>query len=276
MRAQVPIDERRNLTLYAIGQKRGPTVHTFISTFGMFTPEVPARFPNIKEVSAAPFTTPSILNVVTKAQPMIDKFNRTCFDQLGMHDTFVVHCFETRFVQHFLMPITYVNAVYAAKYFLPHLYPKDETCKTVLLKLARSMVANKDWKDEKLIVSSSGSPSASRFNQVRINGGPPSRESPHKHVLVPLKEIKGYKGAKQQRCFVCNKLCSWACARCSSASSMVPLHPTICQGSKRQFNCLKAHRDNPTGSEYRQMHETISGTSRVCKRRRRLDIEVVA
>ena len=38
MRAQVPIDERRNLTLYAIGQKRGPTVHTFISTFGMFTP----------------------------------------------------------------------------------------------------------------------------------------------------------------------------------------------------------------------------------------------
>ena len=32
------------------------------------------------------------------------------------------------------------------------------------------------------------------FSQVSINGGPPSRESPCKHVLIPLKDIPNYKG----------------------------------------------------------------------------------
>ena len=33
-----------------------------------------------------------------------------------MHDAFVTRCFETRFSQHFMMAITYVNATNAAKF----------------------------------------------------------------------------------------------------------------------------------------------------------------
>ena len=105
------------LTLYAIGQRRGPAVHTFLSTFGSFVQEIPCRFSNVQRLQDAPWTTPKVLNVVTLAQPMIDKFNRTLFDQLGMHDTFVTRSFETRFSSHFCMPLTYVNAINALQYF---------------------------------------------------------------------------------------------------------------------------------------------------------------
>ena len=110
-------------------------------------------------------------------------------------------------------------------------------------------------------------------NSPSINGGPPSRESPCKHVLIPLKELPGYKGAKQQRCFECNELCSWACARCSTdGRNFLALHPAVCQGSRRKFGCLAAHRRNPTGGGYREYHEALTGTSRACKRRRTLSM----
>ena len=53
--------------------------------FGTITPETPARFPKITKLADAPFTMPAILNIVTAAQPGIDKFNRTAFDVLGAH-----------------------------------------------------------------------------------------------------------------------------------------------------------------------------------------------
>jgi len=108
--------------------------------------------------------------------------------------------------------------------------------------------------------------------RVSINGGPPSRESPAKHVLIPLKEIPGYRGAKQQRCFECNALCSWACARCSTGKEWVALHPTICQGSKRKYECLAMHRKNPMGGGYKEHHQSISGTSTMSKRRRAINL----
>ena len=276
------------LKLYAIAQRRGPSVHTFLSTCGTFKPEVPARFSNITKLSNAPWTTPAVLNIVTAAQPMIDKFNRVVGDQLGMHDAFVVRSFETRLSQHFLLPTTYVNAINAAKYFLPHLYTKDMRSKKLLLELSFDMVRNKGWLEVLAGGPKSGpgggggtrsgynytASSPTRWRQVQINGGPPSRESPSKHVLIPIKQLEGYKGPKQQRCRVCNKACSWACARCSDKCHIVALHPAVCQGSKQRFGCLAAHRANPAGS-YEAMHEECTGTSRTSKRRRRINVEYV-
>ena len=106
---------------------------------------------------------------------------------------------------------------------------------------------------------------------VSINGGPPSRESPCKHVLIPLSQLEGYRGAKQQRCYECNQLCSWACARCSTGRNWVALHPPVCQGSKRKYSCLAAHRKNPAGGGYKAHHEAITGTSQAAKRRRKMN-----
>ena len=112
--------------------------------------------------------------------------------------------------------------------------------------------------------------------RVRIDGGPrPSRESPGKHVLIVLlNQLEGYKGAKQQRCWECNELVSWCCARCSSPAHVVPLHPPVAQGSKRRYGCLCAHRANPAGG-YKVTHEKCTGISKVSKRRRRIPVEYI-
>ena len=62
-------------------------------------------------------------------------------------------------------------------------------------------------------------PSTHTWYQVRIDGGPPSRESPGKHVLILLSQLESYKGAKQQRCWECNELVSWCCARPTGSRS---------------------------------------------------------
>ena len=64
--------EVKGVKMNAIGQRRGPSVHTFLSTCGTFGLEVPARFPNIKNIKDAPYATLSLLNLITKAQPRID------------------------------------------------------------------------------------------------------------------------------------------------------------------------------------------------------------
>ena len=273
-----------DLTLYAIGQRRGPAVHTFLTTFGTFETEVPSRFKNLEHPSRAPWTTVSILNKVTTAQPAIDCINRQLFDQLGMQYTFTTRCFETRFSQHFMLPLTYVNAINWAKYAFPEQF-SDIGTKAMLMKLATGMVHNSAWMElRKSTGDGSGggatksgrryNPSEKVWHQVRIDGGPPSRESPCKHILILLSQLEGYSGAKQQRCWECNELCSWCCARCSSRASWVPLHPPVAQGSNKRHACLAAHRANPAGG-YKVSQQIHTGVSATAKRRRRIPMEVL-
>ena len=271
--------------LYAVGQRRGPAVHTFLTTFGTFNQEIPTRFKKCNSLSEAPWTTPSILNKVTQSQPMVDTFNRQLFDILGMQYCFRTACFETRWAQHFLMPVTYINAINAAKYFEPAAYRESGT-KSMLIVLASSMVHNPEWME--ILNTPRAGPGGggqcrsgrsfnareSTWSQVRIDGGPPSRESPAKHVLILLHQLEGYKGAKQQRCWECNELVSWCCVRCSNANSWVPLHPPVAQGSNRRFSCLAAHRNNPAGG-YKVSHQVLTGVSSTAKRRRRIPMEVL-
>ena len=285
MKATLKLPNGELLVLYAIAQRRGPSVHTFLSTCGSFVEQIPSRFHKINTIADAPWTTPAVLNTVTAAQPMVDVVNRTLFDQLGMHDTFVTRCFETRFSLHFMLPLTYVNAVNASKYFYSRAYPKDVMTKSVLLELASHMARNRDWLEQLNVgkpppPGPSGTRAGTNFAaatdamfdtpHVSINGGPPSRESPCKHLLIPLSQLEGYTGAKQQRCWECDILCSWACVRCSNAHNFIALHPPVCQGSKRQYGCLAAHRRNPGGNGYKDHHEQVSGTCAGSKRRRKI------
>ena len=112
------------------------------------------------------------------------------------------------------------------------------------------------------------------WHQCRIDDGPPSRESPGKHVLIHLSQLEGYTGGKQQRCWECNELVSWCCARCSTPNAIVPLHPTVTQGSKNFFGCLAEHRKNPCGG-YKITHEACTGTSSKSKRRRKVPIQFI-
>jgi hypothetical protein len=103
---------------------------------------------------------------------------------------------------------TFVNAINAAKYFMPIEYGQQGT-KEMLMALATAMVHNPDWLAMRNSPNgwTSGAAGTSRsgrryavadtnWHQVRIDGAPP----PCKHVLILLSQLEGYKGAKQQRC----------------------------------------------------------------------------
>ena len=208
MQAQI-----EDLTLYAIGQRRGPAVHTFLTTFGTFQKEVPKRFKHIHNLQDAPWTTVKILNTITTMQPGIDAINRQIFDLMGSQYTFPTRCFETRITKHFLLPITYVNAANASSYLFPSRYG-DMQSKPLFMALAASMVRNPEWMamhnnpgsgpggDGGLLGAGCRSgrryaPAEKTWQLCRIDGGPPSRESPGKHVLILLNQLEGYKGSKQ-------------------------------------------------------------------------------
>lgn len=60
--------------------------------------------------------------------------------------------------------------------------------------------------------------------------------------------------------------------RCSTKSSWVALHPPVCQGSKRKYGCLAAHRRCPNGGGYKEWVEGVDGTAQISKRRRKLNL----
>ena len=70
-------------------QRRGPAVHTFLTTFGTFEKAIPARYKHLSDIEVAPWTTVNIMNKITLAQPGIDAVNRQLFDMLGMQYAFV-------------------------------------------------------------------------------------------------------------------------------------------------------------------------------------------
>jgi hypothetical protein len=236
----------------------------------------------------APWLTPNCLNTATAAQSMIDAWNRQRQDQLGMHDTFHVKSYHKRFTE-FMITACMVNGNNATVYHLPQY--KGTHFRHNMQELAHQMINNKEFK-EWLHSSGGGAPgpsgatkSATRsghvfispskdgpIGMVSIDGGPPTRDSPHKHILMPLSQVKNYKGAKQQRCIICQQLCSWVCARCTAGpNALVPLHPMVAQGSKRRYGCLAAHRRDPNDS-YKMMLEKAEGISVKSKKTRRVAV----
>ena len=50
------------------------------------------------------------------------------------------------------------------------------------------------------------------------------------------------------------------------------MNPPQAHGSKIKYGCLAAHRRDPTGGGYKPHHQDITGTSKVSKRRRKIDL----
>ena len=94
-------------------------------------------------------------------------FDTPFFNMLGMHDTFVTRCCETRISQHFLLPVTYVDSVNAAKYFLPAKY-KRVLPKKILIELAAAMANNDSWKN--LMLPPPGGPGGGGGGLIAASG----------------------------------------------------------------------------------------------------------
>lgn len=272
MTATVPIDGK-DLKIFAVAQRRGPKVHTFLASCGTTVLEVPKRFLNIPSVQEAPYLTPNVLNYYTYGQPVIDLHNRDQQFELAMEKQFVTNSFASRMDTH-AMGWEFIDTHRAARFHLVNYHNMD--FKQAMAELSYRLVYNPLLAAELAGKNPHKTPSMNRreLGMVRIGDGPPSRESPGKHVLIPLRQLAGYKGPKQQRCTMCDKLVSWVCARCTvDPSHLVPLHPPNVLGGKHH-ECLAMHRRDPTTS-YKLIHQSATGISAASRRRRRVPVAIV-
>ena len=69
------------------------------------------------------------------------------------------------------------------------------------------------------------------------------------HVQGPLRAIPGYKGARQQKCNLCNMHTTWCCLTCSTADCVFPVHPTQSnhRGKITHHQCWHRHLSAPCG-----------------------------
>ncbi|KAL3929673.1 MAG: hypothetical protein SGPRY_001858 [Prymnesium sp.] len=67
------------------------------------------------------------------------------------------------------------------------------------------------------------------------------------HKSIPIRSVSGWSGSTQQRCAVCDQPTSYCCSECSSAESIVVVHPleTERKGVKKQYGCIARHARYP-------------------------------
>jgi hypothetical protein len=229
--------------------------------------------------------TNSSSNEVRTYHKLVDSFNRQLGDLLGMPYTFRTTCFETRLSEHFLFPVTYVNAVNAATYHLTSTYGGMQT-KPMLMTLASMMVRNPGWmwrcataartrRGRRERSAAGGSPQrallVSGVDRWRAALARDSDEA-YPHPARAAGRLQGSEAAAllgvQQALLLGvhplqHRHVRWAA-----------LHPPVTQGSKQKYGCLAAHRCNPAGG-YKVTTEVLSGTSATSKRRRRVPVVVL-
>ena len=224
-----------------VGHRRGGKVHTFVFTAGSTLAGNPLVYTFRDDEAGGPQVMerkcPRVLNDVTKGQPAVDKSNRYRQHYLALEKRFVTNEFPFRF-------FTYIIGQMATNAFFIEKLVNNNSAefKLEMNKLGVALMHND------ILASERGGPSGFNLSprgraRAALNT---SASSPSAHQLVPLRVIKGYQGAKQQRCIVCSMHTSYACVACTSAPHhVVALHPpTTGRPGKGQVKhgCFAAHK----------------------------------
>ena len=290
---QVKLADGSHLRLILICIRKGPKACIYLGTCGTTALEVPRKLECMHTIHDSPYLVPNMVNLFTDCQSAVDVHNNHRQNHLAIERAILTKVFATRLDTHH-EGYDFVNAAVAAAFHLPGY--KEKGFLQSLTELAYRLVNNPVRAAELACmrvpqtIGSLHAPTARGARgsrslptvtdpvgpygggiHVSINGGPPSRESPHKHVLIPLSQVPGYKGPKQQRCIICNELVSWVCARCTTGPhALVPCHPfsTHHRGKTAQHNCLHTHRFSPTET-YRSVLAKLTGISKKSKSARR-------
>ena len=236
--------------MYCIGHRRGGTVHTFLANCGLTTR---GKDQSHKEdlLTAIgiklPRKCPGVLNDKTQAQPKVDSHNDLRQHVLAIEEAFRTESFPNRFLTT-LMGLEFVDTFRALQYF----HGETRGLKPVMLELAFYLLTNKY--DETHGVTINGT---TRSGDVAEGSGAPGAKSPQrvsprtlskKHVLVPLSQIVGWRGAASQLdCGICKTRTTMVCVECSTADYVVPLCKRIhnYNGKTVIKHCCRRHTENP-------------------------------
>mmetsp|Transcript_49491 Transcript_49491/g.123045 ORF Transcript_49491/g.123045 Transcript_49491/m.123045 type:complete len:729 (+) Transcript_49491:264-2450(+) len=245
------------LDMMGVAHRRGPEVHTFLATAGETTVGQPQRHKDDDLDADTGYIIarkcPKVLNDWTAAQPKIDRHNRLRQRELAMEKRFVTESFPFRLFTT-VLGMVFVDAYYLYLY-LNNITVTQMPFKAAMRKMAIALMYNnfdaidkgeKDSTDLFTIPSPATKPAARAGNKVGEEDGDEVVEA-SAHQLIPLRQIEGYTGSRQQWCSVCGtSKVSYACAYCSSASFVLAIHP-LKKGAADDsgHTCLYEHRRDP-------------------------------
>lgn len=163
---------------------------------------------------------------------------------LGMEKRIHTPSFAMRFGTS-LHGMLFTDAFFALRYFVD----KAANFNDEMGKLAYALMHNHFQE-----TGSDGSPhGSSNSRPSACRASPQNSDECAEHELVPLKFINGYRGARQQRCILCNGHTVWCCRECTTGPfAIVPVCPVKTmvrvgpnKGKFLRHGCWNRHRANP-------------------------------
>lgn len=229
--------------IIAIGHRRGPSVHTFISAHGTTIAGKPqAHCDEVDESgkAAVPRKCPKVLNDYTLCQPHIDVHNRYRQETLAIEEAFRTDSFPFRFLTT-LIGMAAVNCFKASVYF----HGETRDFSSYITALSKALMTNTFDEAQGSPAAAPGSGAPGALSPVRGNNS-----DVDKHRLVPLTSA-GWRGHKQPRCGICGSKTTHCCLDCSTPWCCVAL----CKPEHRykgllsQCDCLKQHVASPDAAK---------------------------
>ena len=260
--------------VYAIGHRRGGSVHTYISSHGVSVigkPQAHKEDIDALGVRAQPRPCPKILNDWTAQQPQIDKRNRERQKMLAMEKRFVTTNFPYRLFTT-ILGMTFTTAKCFYDYFFEEydgsfLDFVHELCYDGLMN-----TIDEDHARPPATPAPTSTPAAER-----VPGAPSPVVSPTKaaaaHRCGRVMDVREWEGTDQPKCSVCKRKTTRCCALCSSkrvgARRALPLpslgcsprHTRVLVAGKifavcnpQTRNCMEKHVAAPGSDEHTYRH----------------------
>ena len=247
--SDVHLGDGSHLDVMAIAHRRGPEVHTYLSTHGVTTQGKPQRHKDddldAETGHVIARKCPSVLNDGTLAQPKIDTNNRRRQFDLAMEKRFRTEAFPFRLFTT-VLGICLVDTFYLNQKFNQSKDEFNEACR----RMAWALMYNNFDKITALECDPSDlytAPEASALGESPFAASPTHSQPSYGHVPVPLHCIPGYTGGMQLNCAVCKARTTFACIACSTKDAVLPIHQLCTSvGQPSVWRCAFNHRKNPT------------------------------
>lgn len=244
------------MDIMAVAHRRGPEIHTFVATAGETTVGNPQSHKDDDLDADTGYLIarkcPKVLNDWTQAQPKIDKHNRLRQQILAMEKRFVTESFPFRLFTT-VLGIMFVDAYYIYLY-LNNMKAKDFPFKSAMRRMAFAFMHNNldaiergDKNSDELFNIPQNLELGAEDEEEEGEDGDGDTSSRGIHQAIPLRQIEGYTGARQQWCCVCQKSkVTFACSGCSSKGMVFAIHPLKKHANQRDTEtCLHEHRRDP-------------------------------
>ena len=248
MTTQLKLPDNSKLDVMGVAHRRGPEVHTFISSHGTTLPGNPQKHKD-DDLNCLgkliPRKCPQVLNEWTKLQPKIDIGNKRRQFLLAIERRYRTSSNPFRLFST-MLGIALVDTYELHMYHnvsMSHHGTVDLEFKDAIKQMAYAMlhnnldaIENSEVDPGELFHVEALKPVLAAYKHGSGADGKNSNFTCSQHIACRIRNLPGYVGAKQHWCVVCGKKTTEVCAQCSWSELFLPIHN----------DCMAPHRADPS------------------------------